>query len=112
MKNASSALGILPSISDPKNHLALVTCLLLVTTGLSIVLSDIKLVAGLTGAVMGSSLVYICPTMIYAKLVRQRYGSESLEYRMARRNLLLIPFGIFTALMGVTMTLKNTIWGS
>lgn len=112
LKNASSALGILPSISDPKNHLALVTCLLLVTTCLSIVLSDIKLVAGLTGAVMGSSLVYICPTMIYAKLVRQRYGSESLEYRMARRNLLLIPFGIFTALMGVTMTLKNTIWGS
>jgi sodium-coupled neutral amino acid transporter 11 len=111
LKNASSALGI-SSISDPKNHMKLVTCLLIVTTMVSINLTDIKLVAGLTGAVMGSSLVYICPTLIYSRIVRKLKGQESEEYRLARRNLLFIPFGLFTAFMGVTMTLKNTVMAS
>jgi membrane protein DedA with SNARE-associated domain len=78
----------------------------------SITLTDIKLIAGLTGAVMGSSLVYICPTLIYSRIVRQLKGKESEEYRVARRNLLFIPFGLFTAFMGVTMTLKNTVMAS
>lgn len=108
LKNASAALGN-SSISDPKNHIKLVATLLVITTTLSISLKDIKLVAGLTGAVMGSSLVYICPTLIYSKIVQQLRGKESVEYRMARRNLLFIPFGLFTACMGVTMTLKNTV---
>lgn len=108
LKNASSALGF-SSISDPKNHFKLVTVLLAITSTLSIALTDVKLVAGLTGAVMGSSLVYIFPTLIYSKIVKQIKGSESQEYLRARRNLLFIPFGIFTAFMGVTMTLKNTV---
>lgn len=108
LKNASSALGI-TSISDPKNHVKLVTALLIVTTSLAISLSDIKLVAGLTGAVMGSSLVYICPTLIYAKIVEKIKGRDSADYKVAKRNLLFIPFGLFTAFMGVAMTLKNTV---
>ena len=108
LKNASSALGF-SSLSNPQNHVLLVTCLLITTTLLSIVLTDIKLVAGLTGAVMGSSLVYICPTLIYARIVQQTYGAKSREYQVAKRNLLFIPFGLFTAFMGVAMTLKNTV---
>jgi sodium-coupled neutral amino acid transporter 11 len=108
LKNASAALGN-SYISDPKNHVKLVTALLVITTTLAISIKDIQLVAGLSGAVMGSSLVYICPTLIYSKIVQQLKGKESPEYRVARRNLLFIPFGVFTALMGVTMTLKNTV---
>jgi hypothetical protein len=108
LKNASAALGN-SYISDPKNHFKLVTALLVITTTLSIFLKDIRLVAGLSGAVMGSSLVYIFPTLIYSKIVQQLKGKESLEYRVARRNLLFIPFGLFTAFMGVAMTLKNTV---
>eukprot|EP00980_Cylindrotheca_fusiformis_P003565 scaffold792_cov84-Cylindrotheca_fusiformis.AAC.5 len=109
LKNASSALGY-SQISDPKNHVKLVTILLIITSTLSIVLQDLKLIAGLAGAVMGSSLVYIIPTLIYSKIVLQHKGKESPEYRMARRNLLFIPFGLFVTLMGVTMTLKNTVF--
>uniref|UniRef100_A0A7S2Y2V6 Amino acid transporter transmembrane domain-containing protein n=2 Tax=Entomoneis paludosa TaxID=265537 RepID=A0A7S2Y2V6_9STRA len=108
-KNASSALGM-KAISDPQNHAKLVTCLLIVTTTLSIFLTDIKLIAGLSGATMGSALVYICPTLIYSKIVGQLKGKDSAEYRAARRNQLFIPFGLFTACMGVTMTLKNTVF--
>ncbi|CAB9528466.1 Putative sodium-coupled neutral amino acid transporter 10 [Seminavis robusta] len=108
LKNASAALGW-TSLSLPQNHVPLVTCLLIITTCLSIVLKDIKLVAGLTGAVMGSSLVYICPTLLYARVVRKCHGVDSPEYRSAKRNLLFIPFGLFTASMGVAMTLKNTV---
>jgi len=108
LKNASSALGV-NFISNPKHHVALVTCLLVITTSLAIVLKDIALIAGMTGALMGSSLVYICPTLIYSKIVQQTYGAGSVQDKVARRNLLLIPFGCFTAIMGVTMTLKNTV---
>ena len=108
LKNASSALGF-SAPSKPENKFSLVTCLLVTTTLISIFLTDIKLVAGLVGAVMGSSLVYVCPTIIYSRIVKQRYGANSQEYQVAKRNLLFIPFGLFTAFMGVTMTLKNTI---
>lgn len=107
-KNAADALGLLGgAASDPRNHTKLVLALLVVTTTLSIVADDIGLVAGLTGALMGSSLVYICPTLLYAKIVRRISGADSVEYQKARRNLIWIPFGIFTASMGVAMTLKN-----
>lgn len=108
LKNASSALGY-STPSKPENKFKLVTCLLFTTTLISIFLTDIKLVTGLVGAVMGSALVYICPTMIYARIVQQRYGANSPEYKVAKLNLLFIPFGLFTASMGVFMTLKNTV---
>lgn len=108
LKNASSALGF-SSVSDPKNRTTLVTILLIITTTMSIILSDIKLVAGLTGALMGSSLVYIFPALIYTRIVSQLSGKDSEAYRAARRNLIFIPFGIFTASMGIIMTLKNTV---
>jgi len=107
-KNAADAIGLFGgAASDPKHHVTLVVALLLLTTVLSIIADDVGLVAGLTGAVMGSSLVYICPTLLYAKIVGRQSGTDSEDYRKARKNLVWIPFGIFTASMGVAMTLKN-----
>ena len=109
-KNAADALGLFGgAASDPKNHAKLVICLLLVTTTLAIVADDIGMVAGLTGALMGSSLVYICPTLLYAKIVGRKSGFDSEEYKAAKKNLVWIPFGIFTASMGIIMTLKNSM---
>lgn len=107
-KQVASALGI-DLVSDPEKHGMLVTTLLVLTTSIALCVSDIKLVAGLSGALMGSSLVYICPTLIYTRIINQQKGKDSLEYRLAKRNLLFVPFGIFTATMGVLMTLKNTV---
>jgi amino acid permease len=112
LKNAASAALGWNSLSEPQNHVFLVTGLLILTTSLSLVLKDIKLVAGLTGAVMGSSLVYLCPPLLYTRIVGKHYGTNSSEYRAAKRNLLFIPFGLFTAFMGVAMTLKNTVFAA
>jgi len=108
-KNAASALGVFPGARDPQNHTQLVATLLLITTSLSIVAKDVGLVAGFTGALMGSALVYICPPLLYSKIVEQKLGADSKEYQLVKRNLLWIPFGLFTASMGVTMTLKNAL---
>jgi len=112
-KNTLSSLQLQPfatTVSNPQNHTPLVLCLLLVTTSLSIVAKDIGLVAGLTGAIMGSSLVYICPPLLYTKIIKRKYGVESNEYKSAKKNLLFIPFGVFTACMGLLMTLKNAFF--
>ena len=112
LKNASNALGLFGgAASDPKNHEKIVVALLLVTTTLSIIAKDVGLVTGLTGALMGSSLVYICPPLLYTNIIRRKSGIDSEEYKTARKNLVWIPFGIFTACMGVTMTLKNALGG-
>eukprot|EP00546_Thalassionema_frauenfeldii_P019797 CAMPEP_0178903384 /NCGR_PEP_ID=MMETSP0786-20121207/5126_1 /TAXON_ID=186022 /ORGANISM="Thalassionema frauenfeldii, Strain CCMP 1798" /LENGTH=521 /DNA_ID=CAMNT_0020574747 /DNA_START=8 /DNA_END=1573 /DNA_ORIENTATION=- len=104
LQNASSALGI-SWLSNPKYHTALVTVLLFSTTSLSLVLKDVQLVAGLTGALIGSALVYIFPVMIYSNIVRKLYSKDSEEYRNAKGSLLFIPFGLFTASVGVYMTI-------
>jgi len=108
LKNVAAYFGH-DAVADPKHHGKLVTVMLTLTTTAAIFLKDIKLIAGLSGAVMGSALVYICPTLVYARIVGKTKGWDSPEYGVARRNLLFIPFGVFTASMGVAMTLKNTI---
>jgi sodium-coupled neutral amino acid transporter 11 len=119
--NNGSSNGI--DITNPNNHTTLVLCLLITTTFLSIIAKDIGLIAGLTGALMGSSLVYICPPLIYYKIIQRKYNDNennddnngigsisSTEYKNAKKNLLFIPFGIFTATMGIIMTLKNAFF--
>ncbi|OEU23413.1 hypothetical protein FRACYDRAFT_216343 [Fragilariopsis cylindrus CCMP1102] len=107
--NGKSGVGI--DITNPKNHTILVLCLLGITTFCSIIAKDIGLVAGLTGAIMGSSLVYICPPLLYTKIIQRKFGGKnSIEYQKAKKNLLFIPFGIFTAIMGVIMTIKNAFF--
>lgn len=106
LKNAASAFGF-NAISRPENHVRLVTSLLILTTTFSLYLKDIQLVAGLTGAVMGSALVYVCPPLLYSRIVRKKYGKNSIQDKQAQRSLLLVPFGCFAAAMGVAMTLRS-----
>ena len=113
IKNVASAVPKLAKVANlvcnDRNHAGLVVSILVVTTLLSVVADDVGLVAGLTGALMGSCLVYVCPALLYSKIVMRKYGSDGPEYEAARRNLIWIPFGIFTALMGVVMTIKNSM---
>ena len=110
IKNTLAALEIQPwatAVNNPNNHARLVVCLLTITTFLSVIAKDIGLVVGLTGALMGSALVYICPPLLYTKILKRKYGSHSPEYQHAKTSLLYIPFGMFTGLVGILMTLKN-----
>ena len=106
LKNASAALGF-PTISKPESHVPLVISMLAAGAFIAIKVQDIKLIAGLSGAAMGSFLVYICPPLVYSRIVKREYGESSLEYKRAKKVLLNVPFGLFIAVMGVTMTLKS-----
>jgi hypothetical protein len=74
---------------------------------LAILVSDIKVIAGFSGAAMGSFLVYMCPPLVYTNIVRKYYGEDSLEYKRGRLSLLFVPFGCFIAVMGVAMTYNS-----
>lgn len=101
---AASSLGL----GDwEQHHCTLVTCILLFVTVIACTVDDVSLVVGLTGAAMGSFIVYICPSLVYAKAVETVSGPSSPAYQVARKNLAMVPFGICVAALGVYMTLKG-----
>lgn len=109
LKNfCSSAMGW-KAVLDPRNH-HLITVLYLATlTLIAISVRDVGLVVGLSGSIFGSFLVYICPALIYATIVKKTSGQDSMEYSKAKLNIALIPFGLFCGAMGVSMTIKEAL---
>lgn len=108
------ALGVARSLGlfdvkedDTVGHVLLVTFILALATTVSILVKDVSLVVGLTGALMGSFIVYICPAIIYVRIMLEQYGADSAEYRSARRNYALVPFGIAVGGLGAFMTMKE-----
>lgn len=95
------------SVGADRNHFGLVTGLLAFVTFISCTVQDVSLVVGLTGAAMGSFIVYLCPSVIYTKAVKLVKGADSTDYKLARLNLALVPFGMFIGGMGCYMTIKG-----
>ena len=106
LKNASSALGF-PAVADPKNHVPLVLTMLTFSSILAILVDDIKVIAGFSGAAMGSFLVYMCPPLIHVTILKKMFGKDSDEYRIGKRSLMFVPFGVMVTIMGITMTYKS-----
>lgn len=92
-----------------KSHLGLVVGILSLVSLVSCTVKDVSLVVGLTGAAMGSFIVYICPPILYARTIRNVKGVDSPEYKKARRNLALVPFGILIGGLGVYMTIQESV---
>eukprot|EP00429_Kryptoperidinium_foliaceum_P011401 CAMPEP_0176005128 /NCGR_PEP_ID=MMETSP0120_2-20121206/2047_1 /TAXON_ID=160619 /ORGANISM="Kryptoperidinium foliaceum, Strain CCMP 1326" /LENGTH=463 /DNA_ID=CAMNT_0017337827 /DNA_START=20 /DNA_END=1407 /DNA_ORIENTATION=- len=80
-----------------KNHTPLVFGILALVTIVSCAVEDVSLVVGLTGAALGSLIVYVCPAIIYTKSVALVYGETSPEHLKSRKNLALVPFGLCIA---------------
>jgi len=105
-----SIQGVASSLGYPRvaqSHFSLVAGILALVTLISCTVKDVSLVVGLTGAAMGSFIVYICPAILYSRAVKLARGKESSEYKKARWNLALVPFGVFIGALGVYMTIKG-----
>eukprot|EP00539_Tryblionella_compressa_P013802 CAMPEP_0178817138 /NCGR_PEP_ID=MMETSP0746-20121128/1727_1 /TAXON_ID=913974 /ORGANISM="Nitzschia punctata, Strain CCMP561" /LENGTH=489 /DNA_ID=CAMNT_0020478213 /DNA_START=71 /DNA_END=1540 /DNA_ORIENTATION=- len=106
-----SIIGVASSLGNnalgsEKNHSLLVAGILAFVTVISCTVQDVSLVVGLTGAALGSFIVYICPPLIFAKAVTLVKGPGSPESKRAQLNLVLIPFGLLIALLGCISVLK------
>ncbi|KAL3905676.1 MAG: hypothetical protein SGILL_009583 [Bacillariaceae sp.] len=103
----ASSLGN-DAIGSNKNHFLLVSAILAFVTAISCTVKDVSLVVGLTGAALGSFIVYMCPPVIFSRAVALTKGSSSPEAKKARWNLALVPFGLFIAFLGCFMTIKES----
>mmetsp|Transcript_15792 Transcript_15792/g.36365 ORF Transcript_15792/g.36365 Transcript_15792/m.36365 type:complete len:505 (-) Transcript_15792:2973-4487(-) len=95
------------AIGDEKNNFNLVAIMLTFVTIISCTVRDVSLVVGLTGAAIGSTLVYVCPPLLYTKAMTVIHGENSSESKRAKINLLLVPFGLFVGVLGCFMTVKE-----
>jgi amino acid permease len=97
------------SISNPKNFNTLVASMLTIVTLISCTVKDVSLVVGVTGAAMGAMIVYILPAIMYTRSVALKHGKESPEYKWSTPNLLMVPFGMAIAVLGVGMTISEAL---
>jgi hypothetical protein len=104
----ASSLGR-PFLGTDAWHVPLVVAILALVTAISLTVSDVSLVVGLTGAAMGSFIVYMCPAILFSKAIEKSRGPNSAEYKKARWNLLMVPFGMFIGALGVYMTIQEKI---
>ena len=111
-------LGLKDSLSSlldlPKAYIKPTTLVLLAAiTAIAILITDIGLIVGISGALLGASIVYVFPALIYY-VARRNEKDKSLEAQHSQvasleqsAVLLLVPFGIFLGVLGVWMTLKG-----
>ena len=95
------------ALGNEKNNFLLVAGILTFVTIISCTVEDVSLVVGLTGAALGSTIVYICPPLIYCKAIRLSHGDDSAASRRAKLNLALVPFGLCIGVIGCFMTIKE-----
>lgn len=93
------------------HHFWVVAAILTVVTVISVTVHDVKLVVGLTGAALGSCIVYVCPAILHDKAVKLVASKQQQRQQQAsiNWNLLLVPFGIFIGSLGVYMTIQDAL---
>jgi hypothetical protein len=104
----ASSMGY-DAIGSSKNHFLLVASILAFVTAIACTVKDVSLVVGLTGAALGSFIVYMCPPIIFSRAFALAKGANSPEAKKAKWNLALVPFGLCIALLGCYMTIKESM---
>jgi len=101
-------------ISDAAN--VRVTRLLLgIITVVALVLENVGFVVGLNGAIMGSAIIYIFPSIMYLRSTAKRLANGSLKDSNAVRleqmfNRFLVAFGILCVILGGGVTIADAFY--
>jgi len=85
----------LASVSAPGARVPLVLSLLTLVTFVACTLTDIGVIVGVSGALLGAAVVYIFPSLIYADV-----ANASAVYA-------IVPLGAFFGILGTYMTLAG-----
>mmetsp|Transcript_66463 Transcript_66463/g.121124 ORF Transcript_66463/g.121124 Transcript_66463/m.121124 type:complete len:630 (+) Transcript_66463:54-1943(+) len=93
-------------------HIATTLILLCGMNGLSLVLKDLGLVCAVGGALLGSSLVYIFPALMFIQATRLKMKADGEQVSAARlkemyANYGLAGLGVVLAVIGIIMSLKS-----
>jgi len=84
-------------------------------TGLALLISDAGFVISVTGAVLGSALIYMIPPYLFLRSTKRRVANGSLQSTKTLRieqwwNRGLIALGVFLALAGAYMSVVNSFF--
>mmetsp|Transcript_14633 Transcript_14633/g.49560 ORF Transcript_14633/g.49560 Transcript_14633/m.49560 type:complete len:205 (+) Transcript_14633:2-616(+) len=105
-QNQHAGAHTLRWMGSSSNNTPLTLLLLATVTAVAVSITDIGVIAGCTGAVLGASIVYVLPSLMYVKAMEQAAGGAPLPLSK-RANVLLVPFGVALGVLGVIMTLQN-----
>lgn len=108
LKESCASLGPLlpaPARALASRHDPLVVVMLALVTLVACIARDIGLLVGISGAVLGSMIVYVFPALIWVKVAEKHRPAQAQAAR--RANLPLVPLGAFVGALGVYMSLKN-----
>ena len=90
----------LRAAAKPAYRRVVVVCALALVTLVALLLTDIGLIVGISGAVLGASIVYVIPSVI-ALRARSAMGQTA---PLALYG--LVPLGALIGVLGVVMTLR------
>jgi len=101
-------------VSD-KMHIRTTRGFVGVLTGLALLVEDAGFVVSVTGAVLGSALIYITPSYLFLKSTKRRVHNGSLEWTKMLKverwlNKVLIVLGVFLGLSGAYMSVLNSFF--
>jgi len=94
-------LGMKEQANKASVHWVATLALLCITNGAALFIKDLGLVVSLGGAILGSALVYIFPSMM---AVKEKAGATSKTEKKV--NVLLVLNGFFLAALGAIMSIK------
>jgi len=89
--------------------------LLSIITTAALLLNNVGFVVGLNGAILGSAINYIFPSIMYLKSTTRRIKDGSLEYKPLVRferylNKFLVVFGVFAGVTGAAVNVINSFF--